>query len=181
MNRYAIVLVAVILAAFIGGCTDVSQFPERSMGNVNYIQAVDTARTVMAQYYTVAKVDADAGEIKSLPKRIEPGVMGGPMREIATIYLRKEHGEVVAYAHVQVQLRGSKGLETPGSGAKGTYSSVPNQTPAEVEAATTAEQNEEWVNERENTSMAYKLLNDIYDALHGKTEGSTVKEEVEIK
>lgn len=168
MHRYTIALVAVILVAFIGGCTDVSQYPQRSMGNVNYIQAVDTTRMVMAQYYTVAKVDADAGEVQSLPKRIEPGIMGGSTREIATVYLRKEGGEVVVYAHVQVQLSGSRDLGTASSGSKGTYSSVPNQTPAEVEAATTAEQNQDWVNERENTSMAYKLLNDIYDALHGK-------------
>ena len=178
MYRYALLLSGMLLVSVLGGCTDVSQFPERSLGMVGYVDAVDAARQVMGQYYTVAKVDADNGEVKSLPKAAEAGLMGGSAREVATIYLRKQNKEVVAYASVQVQRR-SGAMKQMGSPS---YSGVPNQTPAELEAATTAEQNENWTDERQDSSMAYKLLNDLYDMLHkGSSESSSDKDKLEKK
>ncbi|MFA6133814.1 MAG: hypothetical protein WC869_07360 [Phycisphaerae bacterium] len=171
MYRYAFLMLAVAGAVFAGGCSaDLSQYPGRSLGMVHYGDAVDVARQVMGQYYSVAEVDADAGVIKSMPKRTEMALAGGPAREIATVYLRKRGDEVVVNCSVIVQTSaGPDGSRL--NPTRTSYSGVPNQTPSEMEAATTPKQNDAWVEQRQNTSMANKILNDIYAALHKSQPG----------
>ena len=92
-----------------------------------------------------------------------------PARQLATLRLRKEDGQVVAQATVALQRQGSD-IHRQINPAAGSYDSVANRTPAELEAATTPQQNEAWVTERYAHDLERKMLADLYRLLHPKAQ-----------
>jgi len=141
----------------------------RPLGEVSYGTAFATARDVMAQYYSIESSDASTGEIVSRPKRVDAGrdrLLGGsPARQVARLRLRREGKGVVAHLAVAVQRQGSA-VYRQHSGIDETYSSVPNQTPAEADAATTPEQNEAWRTVKHDRALEQRILGQIHRALH---------------
>jgi hypothetical protein len=167
MRTTGILIVAAAGVAFLAGCAATEVGTERSLGAVNYSEAFDAARKVMGQYFTVASADVDNGRIEAAPQPLAARALGpGPGRQMATLRLRRGDGTVTAYALVTIQRQASasaKRLAWPA----GVYDGPPNQTPAQLEAATTAEQNEAWMTERRDRELEQQLLADIDKALHG--------------
>jgi hypothetical protein len=170
MIRNVMLAAAILAAAILPGCAE-PEGATRMLGAVAYQDAFLAANEVMSQYYTVASAKLDSGEIKSVPKFIPAGgdqfFSASPTRQIATIRLRRSGGEVEAWASVAVQRQRSE-AQRQMARAGGAYDVTADKTPAELEAATTAEQNQSWQTERYAHDIEFKMLNDIYDRLHKK-------------
>jgi carbohydrate-selective porin OprB len=153
------------------GCAAMEFGTERSLGAVDYTEAFNAARTVMGQYFTVAVADADSGVVQSAPQPLAGGALGSaPTRQLARVRLRRVGGQVVAYASVSVQRQATAAMRQMARGDI-TYDGPPRQTPAQLEAATTPEQNESWITQRRDRELEFKILSDIQNALRSK-EGS---------
>ena len=162
------VLMAAAVIVLLSGCAQVEPGTEQILGQVTYAEAFDAARTVMNQYFTVALADPGEGLIRSAPKELRGRVLGGGVgRQVATVRIRQEPQGIVARATVNVQRQGSSALRmvSPQAGASGE---PPRQTPAELEAATTPEQNESWITERRDRGLEQRILSDILNALRPK-------------
>jgi hypothetical protein len=168
MTRTTLLAVAMISVAFAAGCAE-PEGATRMLGAVAYQDAFVAANEVMSQYYTVQSAKLDSGEIKSAPKFISAGgdqfFRASPTRQIAMIRLKRTGGEVEAWASVAVQRQTSEAQRQMAPGATENSAS---KTPAELEAASTAEQNESWQTERYANDIEFKMLNDLYDRLHKK-------------
>jgi len=166
-------LAAVCLAACLAtGCGEPAG-RSRLLGTVSYESAFAAATDVMSQYFSIENADPATGEITSRPKAVRAGnerLLGGsPARQVARMRLRREGGEVTASLAVAVQRQG-EAVHLQRGPAGETYSSVPNQTPAEVEAATTPLQNESWRTERYDRVMEQQILGQLYRTLHPEAE-----------
>lgn len=166
--RDGLILIAVLAgASLLAGCATVDVGTERSLGAVKYDDAFSAARTVLGQYFTVASADADSGIIEAVPQPVAGRRLSGATRQIATVKLRRSDTAVTAYAMVAVQRQSTaaaRQLATP----PGSYDGPPHQTPGELEAATTAEQNEAWMTERRDRALEEQILADIVNALQGR-------------
>ncbi len=168
MMTRSMLIVAVAGASILAGCAAAEVGTERSLGAVSYTDAFNAARAVMGQYFTVASADVDNGVIESAPQLVAGRPLGGGQgRQIVTVRLRRGDGTVTAYAAVMIQ-RQSSAAARQLAWPTGVYDGPPHQTPAELEAATTAEQNEAWITERRDHALEHQLLTDIHDALHGR-------------
>jgi len=169
MIRQNGILLAAAGLALLAGCSASLPGTSRSLGEVDYAAAFAAGREVMAQYFSVESADPDKGVIRSRPKAVDAPperlVGASPARQVATMRIRKEGGAVVAHATVDVQRMGSEILRQPRPGAD-DYDSVPNKTPAEVDAATTVAQNESWRTVRHATDVERKMLMDLFRSLH---------------
>ncbi len=157
---------AVAAIGLLAGC---SAMPGRTrmLGNVDYQAALATSRAILSQHFDIARTDPDTGEILCQPQPFEAGgdrLLGGssPARRVATLNLRREDGAIVAHLAIAVQRQGSDIIRTQ----RDNYSSVPNQTPAEVEGATTPQQNQAWRTDRYDHAMEAGILDEIFQALH---------------
>ncbi len=161
------IVVTLLLSAVLTGCTE-QHGSSKSLGDIGYASAFASGREVMSQYFSVESADPSTGEIKSRPKEIElkgERLLGGShARQVAVLRLNRKNGKVVAHAMVSVQRQGSDVFRQM-KVANENYDSVPNQTPAEIEAATTPEQNETWQTEYFDHSLENKILEDLYKAL----------------
>lgn len=168
MTTRGMLVVAAASVSILAGCAGVEVGTKRSLGAVDYPKAFDAARTVMGQYFTVASADADSGLIESAPKPLAGRVLGGKeSRQTAAVRLRRTDGMVTAYAVVTIQRQASVAARQLAWPA-GAYDGPPHQTPGEMEAATTAEQNETWITERRDRTLEQQLLTDIDNALRGR-------------
>jgi hypothetical protein len=169
MTRHAWIMTAVVAAGLLGGCNQPLPGSSRQMDTVDYPAAFASAREVMAQYYAIESANVDAGLIQARPKEIdapkERVLSGSAAREVASMRLRKEGKGIVAYAAVAVQRQGGNVLRQMRPGTD-SYTSVPNQTPAEHEAATTVQQNESWRTLRYAHDVEARILQDLYRSLH---------------
>ncbi len=169
-----LIALAIMAAGMLAGCGAGSAGTSRQLGVVTYEHAFAEAREVMAQYFEIAEADVETGIIKSRPKGTRGGperLLGGgsPARQVATLRLRHDGTNVVAYMSVAVQRQDSAVYRHMMASGE-SYDSVPNLTPAEQEAATTSEQNEAWRTSRYAHDIEYKILNDLYMVLHPKVE-----------
>jgi len=170
IKRFAL-LTAILLAACLpAGCDGGTRGTTLSLGNIEYHKAFQEATKVMSQYFSVASADSETGTIETRPKAIEAkpdGIFRSlEARQIAKLHLRREGQEVLANLSVEVQRQGSAAygqLQMPASG----YDSVPHRTPAEIDAATTPEQNESWQTETYDHTLEYTVLDQLYKQLHG--------------
>ena len=156
------------------GCNQPTPGRTRILGEVGYESAFAAAREVFSQYYSIDSADAEAGVIKSRPLAVsakgERLLGGSPARQVATLRLWREGGAVVAHAQVKVPRLGSavhRQMRPVGE----NYDSVPNETPAELDAATTPEQNEAWQTAGYAHDVEYKMLADLYKSLHPAAPG----------
>jgi len=169
MTRHGWIMMAVVAAGLLGGCNQALPGSSRQMDTVDYPAAFAAAREVMSQYYSLESHDVDSGIIQGRPKEIDAPheriLSGSPARQVATMRLRKEGDGIVAYASVAVQRQGRQVLQQLRPGTD-SYTSVPNETPAEREAATTVEQNESWRTHGYAKDVEAKILQDLYRSLH---------------
>jgi hypothetical protein len=169
MKRHAFVLLALLGAGLPGGCGDLAPGTTRELGDAEFDFAFAEAREVMSQYFELASVDPDAGEIRSAPAQAEAGperLLGrSNARQVATMRVYRKGGQIVAQASVAVQRQ----ADSIHRGGAGGYDSVPHETPAEIEAATSAEQNELWRTERHDRGLESRILADLYRRLHPVT------------
>jgi len=160
-----------ILAA--GGCAQRTPGTARSLGIVDYDAAFTAGQQVMSQYFRLVQADRQAGVISAEPQPIDAGaerLLGAsPARRVASLRLRPEDGRIVAQATVAIQRQGSE-IHLQINPAAGSYDSVANRTPAELEAATTPRQNEAWVTQRYAHDLERKILADLYRRLHGPAQ-----------
>lgn len=171
MVTKSMLVVAAVGASILAGCAAGEVGTERSLGAVSYGDAFNAARAVVGQYFTVASADVDNGVIESAPQLVAGRPLsGGRSRQIATVRLRRGDGTVTAYAAVMIQ-RQSSAAARQLAWPTGVYDGPPHQTPADLEGATTAEQNEAWIIERRDRALERQLLTDIDDALHGRARG----------
>lgn len=172
MTRY-ILLVAAMVTGLLTGCVQQATGTRRPLGAVEYEPAFAKAQLVMAQYFSIASVRADEGIIKSRPEPVQvpaKGFLSGrPCRKLATLQLYMVGKQVVANVSVAVQRQGLS-VRRQMQVADGNYDSVPNETPAQIEAATTPEQNEGWWTESYDKVLEHRILHDLYKALHGPAE-----------
>jgi hypothetical protein len=147
----------------------------RTMGGEHSYQEVfATARQVLSQYFSIQSADPATGIIKTRPKDVQAGnerLLGGsPARQVATMQITQESGQVVAQVLVMQQRQGSAPMQQMGYSQERTnYTGQPGmETPADGEAATTPEQNLAWENEKAVHSVEIKILDDLNKALTGK-------------
>jgi hypothetical protein len=146
----------------------------RPLGSVDPVLAFTTAKDVMGMYFDVdlARTDAEKGAIQCRPKSVQDQKErlwgASPTRQLASLQIVRQDGQVSAQVAVAVQQQGSSIHRTMRGGD--TYSGVPNQTPAEVEAATTIEQNETWRTIGYSYETERKILDDLYRRLHPETK-----------
>ncbi|HOF19578.1 MAG TPA: hypothetical protein PK082_11760 [Phycisphaerae bacterium] len=169
MRRHGWIVLTMVAAGALVGCGPRTPGESRMMGTVEYPAAFASARDVFAQYFSVASADLDAGIIRSLPRKIDAPndrLLGGsPARQVATLRLRRDGGNVVAQVCVETQRQGSAVYRQMASRDE-NYDSVPHESPAQIDAATTPEQNETWRTASRDRALEIKILNDVYRALH---------------
>ena len=169
---------AMLVSALIAvtGCTQPeAPYTARSMGTVEFDDAFATAKAVISNYFTIAYADEATGLIQCEPKRGEEAGLSpkADMRQVATFRLmREDNGMIRATASIAVQ-RQTQDSQRMVNPMNEPYSSVPNQTPAQVEAATTPEQNQTWSTIRYATAAENRILSDLYQALHRPTTGTS--------
>lgn len=146
----------------------------RSLGDVSARQAYATAREIFNQHYSIEAEDATTMLIKSRPKRVEnvgnERLLGGsPARQIAWMKIIPEGPRILAQAYVVQQRQGSAANKQMGYAIeRENYTGAPGQeTPAMVDAATSAEQNEVWIDEKARHDLEADILKQLYDQLHG--------------
>ncbi len=175
MMRLALLLSALGLSAgLLAGCGQTPPGTLRAMGTVSPESAFAAANDVMGQYYSIESADPRTLTITSRPKDVQARgerLLGGsPAREIATLTIRREAGEAAAYLSIMIQRQGSAGYRQFRTMHE-DYSSVPDQTPAEAEAATTGQQNEAWQTTGFDHPKEATILSDLYNALHPSVGG----------
>ena len=162
------ILWAVVPLGILAGCNADAGGTRRVLGPVSYDRAFAAGRDVMSQYFSLAEVDSDAGLIKSRPRLVEAGRLrlssNPPGRQVATLRLRADGEYVVARLTVVVHREGSHIHKYVGERDE-NYSGVPNRTPAEIDAATTPEQNQAWQAVRYDHSLERTILDQIGAAL----------------
>ena len=191
MTRYALTLLMTVMV-LMAGCVEDSTAQQandptldflfgsaggstRTFNYGNYNDAFATARTVMGKQFIVVMADQDEGIIKCAPQPVDDAqdrLLGTtPTRQIASMRLKRRNGQLIAICTVEQQRESSViRRQQPVVGEVGdNYSSVPNETPAQIDAATTPEQNDTWETVRTDTMLENKLLNELRDALNAKS------------
>jgi hypothetical protein len=188
-RRTAVLTVTTLLAALLAGCTDMgapwpmtggagsqragllgpgSPGRSRALGAVDPQLAFTTAKDVIGMYFDVASSDPDKGMIVCRPKPVQDQkerLLGAsPTRQLASLQIVSGDGQVSVQVAVAVQQQGSNVYRTMHS--NDSYSGVPNQTPAEIEGATTPEQNESWRTVGYAYDTERKILDDLFRRLH---------------
>jgi len=184
MARYAITITVIITTTLLAGCNGGAEggsssglasllVPEsgtrRPLTTENYPVAFGQARSVMSQYFTVASADSDSGVIVCEPKAMSnaPGdrlIGRSEARQAASMKISRTGGRIYAVCTVELQRQGAVILRQQ-SITEDTYSSVPNQTPAEMDAATSPQQNDAWETYATDGVLENKILNDLEQAL----------------
>jgi hypothetical protein len=146
-----------------GGSTRTVNFP-------NYSQAFGECRMVLGQYYTIEATDQDAGTIVCQPLVLTDGprdrlLSTAPTRQRASIQIRQRGAQLTLTCRVELQ-RQISNIYSQLPQDTGNYSMVPNNTPAEVEGATTPDQNDTWETYGSDVAMEADLLNDIVTRLN---------------
>ena len=144
----------------------------RSFAYGNYSELFGTARTIMGQHFTVIEADQDTGVIRCAPQPIIAGndrlIGASPSRQVASMRIRRQGGQIEAICTVELQRQTDQVLRSqPAVGDN--YSGVPHQTPAQIDAATTSEQNDRWETVRTDTRLENEILNTLRDTLNAKS------------
>jgi hypothetical protein len=169
------VLTALAAAAMLAGCSQQISGSSQVLGQVSYDEAFTAGKQVMSSLFPVATADRYSGVITSRPKALDlrserlvsrlARMRGSSARRIATLKLRQSTRGVIAFASVEIQRQDSPVHRHLVADAE-NYDSVPNKTPAELEAASTFEQNELWRTERRDRAMEQRILSAVYAKLN---------------
>ncbi|MFP4104518.1 MAG: hypothetical protein ACLFVU_00375 [Phycisphaerae bacterium] len=166
MKHIGSLLTATLLVACCWGCNTTTPGDQVSLGDVNYQAAFAGARQVMRTHFPVASADPESGVIRSRPVPADPDenrILGGtsPARKVATMKVQEKEGEVFAHLSVAIQQQESS-IHRVMPNTTGEYDAVPDETPAQMEAATTAEQNESWITRSYDSAMQRRMLEELY-------------------
>ncbi len=168
MNLKALLPLVLLAGGWAAGCSQETPGTVRFMGNIDKAAAFAAAKEVMSQYYPVTLADPDQGIIKCAPAEAKgPGerLLGSsPMRHLAELEVMKSQGGISARVAVAVQRQGGTIHRT--AAASDSYSGVNNQSPVDMDAATTTEQNESWQTTGYSYETQRKILEDLYQRLH---------------
>lgn len=174
VGRFALALAAALAAIAVGGCNSTPAGAKRSLGYVGYDRAFTTARKVMSQYFSLAHSNRTDGMICSRPRFVESGRngLGGsrPARQVATLVIRRSGRLITAYLAVAVQQQSSDVFRMMGRREE-NYSGVANETPADLEAATTMRQRQLWRTVRYDHELQRKILDQLAQALGPPPQG----------
>jgi hypothetical protein len=167
MTRKLAPLPLILLAAAMVGCEQPQPARMKLLGNVDQQLAFSAAKDVMAQYFDIKSADPDTFKITSQPKNVQDykeRLLGAsPTRQTAWLQIVRTEGQTAAQIAVTIQQLGSPVYRNMGTGS---YSGVPNQTPAEIEGATTVEQNQTWKTIGNSYPVERNILDDLYRRLH---------------
>jgi hypothetical protein len=167
MMRKLAPLPLALLVAALAGCEQPQPARMRLLGNVDPQLAFATAKDVMSQYFDIQSADPDTFKITSRPKNVQDykeRLLGAsPTRQTAWIQIVRTEGQTAAQVAVSIQQLGSPVYRSMGNES---YSGVPNQTPADIEGATTVEQNQTWKTIGTSFQVERNMLDDLYRRLH---------------
>ena len=164
-------MTAAIAAGSLLGCSPSLSGTSRTLGAVNYETAYAASRRVMSQYFSVLPGGPETGVLQSRPAQAKAGPSGTmglsstDRRKVATLRLSRQGEIVIANLHVEVQGQRKDSFRQLRHDDQ-AYSSVPNQTPAQEEAATTPEQNDVWRSVGRDQKLERQILNEIHQALN---------------
>jgi hypothetical protein len=176
MKRTVCVLSLAAMLLACAGCSGTNPGTTMMLGpgdNAYQQLAFTTAKDVMAQYFEIdpAGTDPQTGTIKSRPRSVpefqERAFSSSPTRQLATLQIFTSEGQTMAQVTVAVQQLGTSVFRA--SKNEGSYSGVPNETPAQVDAATTPEQNQTWKTIDYSYRTQQNILDDLYRRLHPET------------
>lgn len=172
MRRFALILAAAGALASVG-CGGQSPGTTRMLGDVNYTTAFAAARDVLAENgFVVESANPDTGVINTRPKPIEAGgerLLGeSQSRQVATMRLRRQNGQVVADLAVAQQRQDAETFRQM-AGPRENYSGVPTDTPAEMDAPADPQQRYTWRTESYRGDIERRILQELYLELHGET------------
>lgn len=167
-------LVGLMLA---GGCAQWETTPGRSreLGDVSMPRAFTASREVLSAHFPIAEQDPVTGTIKTLPKPVDaPGerLLGkSEARQVGTLRLRKQDGQVVAHLSIAMQRKGGQAVRQRVLNEE-NYSGRP-RTPAQTGGAVEPSQNDDWQVYGYDHRLESVILSEIYRALHAAGPGSS--------
>jgi len=160
-----------VLVTAAGGCAPEATGTVMTLGPVSYDDAFCAARTVMAQYFRLDDVDQEAGRITTRPEFIESTRFSvsdsAPDKQLAELALHADGPYVVARLTIAIRRRGSEAMSTFGAEHE-NYAARPGRTPAEIEAATTPQQNDVWQTYKYDHMLERAILRDLDRMLRPK-------------
>lgn len=160
-------LLLLSLGLLLGGCQS-EQFRSQNLGAVPYQLAYQAGLDVLQKYYMIDSANSRTGRITSQPKLVEArrtrAIYVGPAREKAVLRIRQE-GPIV-WADVRIEVQSQEGEAYASLSQLTSNNDIPNQTPAQRDAALSAEQKQAWVTTGNNYETERRILSDIYQHLH---------------
>jgi len=166
-----LVLIAV---SCLSGCSRPMPGASMSLGRVDYDQAFQAGRETLAQHFPAVQVDRRLGVITTSPIPLDELqarlLTPAATRKVATFRLKRERSEIIANLEVALQRQDSSAASHL---ARMTmrYDPCPTQTPAELEAASTAEQVETWTTFRRDRQLEHAILQQLYRLLNPQDDG----------
>ncbi|MFP3937069.1 MAG: hypothetical protein ACLFVW_01915 [Phycisphaerae bacterium] len=154
------------------GCGGQSPGTTRTLGEVDYTTAFATAREVLAENgFVVESANPDTGVIRTRPRPADAAgerLLGeSQARQLATLRLRKENGQVAADLAVAQQRQDSEVFRQM-SGPSQSYTGVPSNTPAEMEGPSDPQQRRAWRTDTYRGDIERMILEELYLSLHGE-------------
>jgi len=174
MKRRIATVMLCTVAVLAVGCADRTVGTVKNLGPVDYDKAFAAAEKALSQHYTLARADADSGVIEARPRTVQgdPDKLIGasPARQLARMRIDREDGDVLARLSIAVQRQRTPVYRMIES-SKDNYDTVPHETPAEQEAATTVEQNQAWQTQHYDRALEAQILEELYAVLRIGDEG----------
>ncbi len=168
------VVLSVVAVVTMAGCASMTPGRSRDLGQVNYQDAYGTAREIFRDHFPIATEDPVTGVIVSQPVAAEATperLLGGgsDARKVATLRIRRENGRVVAQLAVAIERRGGE-IYHRSVIDRENYDSVPDETPAQRDAAVTPEQSDVWEVRGYDHTAERQILAEIHRALTSGTQ-----------
>lgn len=158
-------LALLVAASILAGC-QTDQFRSRRLGDVDYNAAYQAGLGAMSNYFTIQSADAKTGRIVAQPQPASPTagkiVSSTQGREVAVLQITRDSAGVVAGIRVDIQRQEEPAYQSFSQMYSNT--DVPNQTPAQREAALSPEQVQAWRTVGHNYDMERRILDDIYNS-----------------
>ena len=149
----------------------------RNMGDVSMSNAFAAAVKAVSAHYSIdpTKTNQANGIIVCRPTNVvnpsNERILGAlPARQLAKVVLTSENDQVIAQVLVVQQRQGSGPRQEMGyAQERHNYSGSPgDETPGNLSAATTPQQNEAWEYEKTLPDIEDVILSDMFNTLHGK-------------
>ena len=188
MKNISILMVVALGVGFlvVVGCQNMGQIEtglsigngsSRNMGDVSRHEVFAAAIKALSAHYSIdpTKTNQANGIIICRPHNVlnpaNERILGAlPARQLARVELISENNQVIVQVLVVQQRQGSGPRQAMGyAQERYNYDGSPgNETPGDLSAATTPQQNEAWEFEKTLPSIEGVILSDMFNTLHGK-------------